>query len=99
MGNDQIRDTGIAAGNFSCFAQTKLHSSNITFIMRFEVTLECGKMFTVALHTSRLDTVFYFKLPQIQDRVDVEKFDPLTRIHHDISTGMFVLPNHHVQLR
>ena len=99
MGNDQIRDTDVAAGNCSCFAQTKLHASDITFVMRFEVTLECGKNFTVALHTSHLDTVFYFKWPQIHEHVDVEKLAPLTRIHRDISAGSFVLPTRRIQLR
>jgi hypothetical protein len=99
MGNDQIRDTDVAAGNCSCFAQTKLHASNITFVMRFEVTLECGKRFTVASHTSRLDTAFYFKWPQTQDRAAAKGLDPLTRINRDISAGSFALPKRRVNLR
>ena len=71
MGNDQIWDTDVAAGNCSCFGMTKLHASNITFVIRFEITLKTGKKFTVASHTSRLDTAFYFKWPQNQERVDV----------------------------
>ena len=98
MGNNQIRDTGAAAGNCSCFAQIKLHASNITFVMRFEVTLECGKKFTVASHMSRLDTMFYFKWPQIQDRVAVERPDPFTHIHRDISPGTFIFPKRRLQL-
>ena len=99
MGNDQIWDTDIAAGNFSCFAQKKLHASNITFVMRFEVTLDFGKKFTVALHTSRLDTAFYFKWSQLQDRAAVKGLDPSTRIHRDISApGTFLLPKYCVQL-
>ena len=99
MGNDQIRDTDVAAGNCSCFGMTKLHASNITFVMRFEITLKTGKKFTVASHTSRLDTAFYFKWPQNQERVDVENLDPLTRIHRDISAGSFVQPRRRINLR
>ena len=64
-----------------------------------EITPKTGKKFTVALHTSCLDTAFYFKWPQIQERVDVKKLDPLTRIHRDISAGSFVLPTRCIQLR
>ena len=99
MYNDQLRDIAVAAGNCSCFAQMKLHAFNITFVVRFEVILECGKKFTVALHTSRLETVFCFKWPQTHERGDVEKLDPLTHMYRDISAGSFVLPTRHIQLR
>ena len=89
MGNDTIRDTGVADGNVSCFAQMKLYASNITFGMRFEVTFECGKNFTIALHTSRLNTKFYFKWPKVQDLAAVKRLDLLTRIRRGISVGPF----------
>ena len=99
MGNDQIRDTDIAAGNVSCFAQTKLHASNITFVMRLEVTLDCGKKFTVVLQTCRLVRAFYHKWPTTQDRAAVKRLDPFTHIHRDISAGKVVFPKHRARLR